>query len=606
MIDSKATLFAFWQQLDQPTHRYRLPKAGRMRFGQSGAPYPQDTTLIEGFLRLLWGAAPVSIATKHRNELAFYEQGILAGVDPKSPHYWGKMQDNDQLMVEVASLAVTLIITKDYFWATLAETDQQNIYRWLDQINHHEVPANNWRFFRVLVNAAFIKLGELADDTRLTEDFAMIESLYQGNGWYCDGVTTQRDYYIAWAFHFYGLVYAKLMGDVDPAHAALFKQRAARFAQDFRYWFDADSGAAVPFGRSLTYRFAEAAFWSALVYADVEALPWGQIKTLLFGNLNYWQQQTMTRSDGVLSLGYAYENQIMTEAYNASGSPYWAFKVFMLLAVPAEHPFWQAAAVPVTGRQAQFHSEQGRFLVTNHTGGNVQLYLADAGTQQVHSVDKYNKFVYSSRSGFSVQRSNTTYREGGFDNTLALALAGDDHYLTKEHDLAWSISDTAVYHHWQVLDWGTIDTWVIPLGQWHVRIHHIMATKALTAVDGGFSEGQYLDQAGHHKAQVTQDTLSTTIHGSQGTSSAVGLQGFDAAKVQYPEPSTSLLFQNSGYPKLTATVQLGDNWLVSAFYLGDEPTPVVPTVRLQAERYEVTLAEQVVTGDLTPAATKDA
>ena len=49
------------------------------------------------------------------------------------------------------------------------------------------------------------------------------------------------------------------------------------FAQDYLYYFD-EEGEALPYGRSQTYRFAQGAFFAALIFAEVEALPWGQIK----------------------------------------------------------------------------------------------------------------------------------------------------------------------------------------------------------------------------------------------------------------------------------------------------------------------------------------
>ena len=53
----------------------------------------------------------------------------------------------------------------------------------------------------------------------------------------------------------------------DPEHTALFKERAKTFSESFIYWFD-DEGKALPFGRSLTYRFAQAAFFSACAHAS--------------------------------------------------------------------------------------------------------------------------------------------------------------------------------------------------------------------------------------------------------------------------------------------------------------------------------------------------
>ncbi|RTK75359.1 DUF2264 domain-containing protein, partial [Enterococcus faecalis] len=96
-----------------------------------------------------------------------------------------------------------------------------------------------------------------------------------------------------------------------------------------------------------TYRFAQGAFFAALIFAEVEALPWGQIKTLLAKHLHCWMQQAIFTYDGRLSIGYHYENLVMAEGYNAPGSPYWAFKTFLLLAVDQDHPFWRAEPLAI-------------------------------------------------------------------------------------------------------------------------------------------------------------------------------------------------------------------------------------------------------------------
>jgi len=70
----------------------------------------------------------------------------------------------------------------------------------------------------------------------------------------------------------YGLICAKLAAQSDPERARRLCQRAAAFAPDFMHWFAADGA---PFGRSLTYRFAQGALWGALAFADVEVPPWG-------------------------------------------------------------------------------------------------------------------------------------------------------------------------------------------------------------------------------------------------------------------------------------------------------------------------------------------
>ena len=78
---------------------------------------------------------------------------------------------------------------------------------------------------------------------------------------------------------------------------------------------------ALPYGRSLIYRFAQGAFFSALIFAEVEAIPWGQIKTLLSNHMKQWMTHDIFTYDGRLSIGYHYENLVMAEGYNAPGLP---------------------------------------------------------------------------------------------------------------------------------------------------------------------------------------------------------------------------------------------------------------------------------------------
>lgn len=127
-------------------------------------------------------------------------------------------------------------------------------------LKRHEPYNNNWQFFRVMVDMALAAVDREYDPVLLQRTLDTLDSFYYGEGWYGDGQNAQFDYYIAFAMHFYGLIYGKAAGE----HKYL--ERARFFAKDFIYWFSGE-GDALPFGRSLTYRFAQAAFWSAYVYA---------------------------------------------------------------------------------------------------------------------------------------------------------------------------------------------------------------------------------------------------------------------------------------------------------------------------------------------------
>ena len=83
------------------------------------------------------------------------------------------------------------------------------------------------------------------------------------------------------------------------------------------HYFD-DEGRAIPYGRSVGYRFAMVSFWGALAYAGVELpepLTWGMVKGIVLRHLRWWQtQHAIWTSAGTLSLGYSYPNQYVSSS----------------------------------------------------------------------------------------------------------------------------------------------------------------------------------------------------------------------------------------------------------------------------------------------------
>jgi hypothetical protein len=75
-------------------------------------------------------------------------------------------------------------------------------------------------------------------------------------------------------------------------------------------------GRAIPFGRSVGYRFAMVSFWGALAYANVELpapLTWGMVKGIVMRHLRWWQtQHDMWSSSGTLTIGYSYPNMYVS------------------------------------------------------------------------------------------------------------------------------------------------------------------------------------------------------------------------------------------------------------------------------------------------------
>ena len=211
----------------------------------------------------------------------------------------------------------------------------------------------NWLWFRVFANLALRSVhSDLFNPSQMAKDLARLEEFqFEGHpatgnaaaseGWSNDGPPDvhQRDYYSSsFAIQVAQLIYSRvgpsefqrvwltappqLCAQSDPERASKFRQRAQGFMLDFVYYFD-DEGNAVPFGRSMIYRFAVIATVSAFALADLEPpapLKWGHMKGLVLRHLRTWSRnKQFLRSDGTLTIGYGYDNMNMTENYNAPG-----------------------------------------------------------------------------------------------------------------------------------------------------------------------------------------------------------------------------------------------------------------------------------------------
>src|SRR5699024_10370751 len=163
----------------------------------------------------------------------------------------------------------------------------------------------------------------------------------------------------------------------------------------------------IPFGRSMTYRFAQTAFWSALAFANVEALPWGVIKGIVLRHLRWWMRRPIFTHDGLLTIGYGYPNLIMTESYNAPGSPYWGMKSFLVLALGEEHPFWKQEEQPLPKLDTVKTLKHAQMIMCRDESSDHVYGLTSgqyAGFEPAHTAAKYSKFAYSNLFGFSVSR----------------------------------------------------------------------------------------------------------------------------------------------------------------------------------------------------------
>ena len=506
---------------------------------------------MEGFSRVLWGLVPLWAGGGNIDGFSeIYASGLTAGTDPSSDEYWGGFRKGDQKFVEIAAISYGLLLAPDKLWEPLSDTAKENLSAYLRLSNNYEVSDNNWRMFPVLVNLALKSLNQPYDQHLIDYGLERLDSFYLGNGWYKDGVTEQRDYYIPFALHFYSLIYAKVCANDDPERCALFKERAEEFAKEYIYWFDS-KGRALVYGRSLTYRFAQAAFWSACLYADVDVFSYGIVKGIIVRHFEEWFQNPITDNGGVLTIGYRYPNLHMSESYNSPGSPYWSLKAFILLALPDEHPFWQAEADPLPQlnknkflKEAQMIIQHDGDKVTALTPGRLHYNI------HVHVSEKYCKFAYSSEFGFSVPRSNKFFNHAAPDSTLSFEI--DGYIFTRRLSLKTNVEEDKILSLWSPFKGIMVETTLIPIEGGHIRRHKITSDYDCIARDAGFSvscvEGTDCTSYGDDNSVTVKNNFSfcTVESGTGGKPEVVSFH-----------PNTSLAYQKTATPLVVYDIKKG-------------------------------------------------
>lgn len=549
----------------------------RLDLGVTAAHYDQGAVWMEAFSRPLWGLVPFWAGGGRDSGFEeIYQRGLSAGTDENSPEYWGECGSFDQRFVEMAAISYGILFAPQIVWDPLSETEKENLSRYLNKINEHPLPVCNWILFAVLVNIAMKKAGRSYSQRMLEEYLEGLETFYLGEGWYQDGDSGQKDYYISFAIHFYCLVYAKVMEKEDAGRSALYKERAMTFARQFIYWFDED-GDAIPFGRSLTYRFSQVSFFGACLLAGIEPFPIDVMKGLIARHLRSWMERPIFDRDGILTIGYGYPNLIMAERYNAPGSPYWAMKTFAFLMLPDEHPFWQAKEAPLPALSPDCPMPQADMFVRhygNHTTAFVPGVYSPSGHGQTAA--KYGKFAYDSKFSISVAKSCFELHENAPDNMLAFVM--DGYVYVRRICMESKITDTGVFSKWSPAPGIIVETTVTPNEKGHVRRHRIISDRECTAFDCGFAirREEIPDDRGTSGACDTGFSFTE----DKGWAQAGNRDSFCRVEAAHGEghviladPNTNLLYPKTAIPAVKYQIVKGEQELVTivtADIKGDE------------------------------------
>lgn len=562
----------------------------RVSLGETATVYDRVTADLETFSRPLWGVVPLAAGGASFAHWNLIHNGLTHGTDPTDTQYWKAVGDTqaepDQREVEMAPMGLALALIPDLFFDPLPVEAREHLITWLDSINHHPLAPNNWQFFRVLVNLGFARVGAPVNQQAMNDSLALIESYWIGDGWYQDGKVANTDFYNPWALHFYGLIYATLYGDKDPERAARFRERARRFATDWEARFDA-AGRVIPFGRSLTYRFGAAAFWGALAFATEEALPWGQIRGLWAKHVRSWLGKPIWRPDGVLSIGWSYPDLLMSETYNGPGSPYWALKAFLPLALESSHPFWSTPEDESAGGASRQVAQVAAVAYVSRDDQQAQMLNGGRGVWFMRQgAAKYGKFAYSSAFGFSLDPDDPLFTLQRSGDSMLYLISEDGVIRGRSSVVESGVDGDVVWSRWQPFTDVTVTTVLYGQTPWHARLHRIVTGRALDTFEAGFAVGTDGNPADAVNTAVASDGARGEVARVQ-TAWGISIIGEPwpgrHAVVRALQPNTNLIHPRAIAPGLEGKLAVGSHSLACVVAAVEPPRdltisdlPIIP------------------------------
>ncbi|MFI6178338.1 DUF2264 domain-containing protein [Nonomuraea sp. NPDC051191] len=485
---------------------------------------------LEGYARTFLLAAFRVAGGGPEELLAPYARGLESG-----PGVWQPVEDRTQPMVEAASIALSLWLTRERLWDRLAPATRERVAAYLAEALRHEPVDNNWWLFPAMVGGFLSAAGRHAEeaDAAVERGLARIEPWYAGDGWYADGDNRSFDHYNGWAMHLYPALLAHLSGHGSPG------PRLRRFLESYALTFDQDGGM-LHQGRSLTYRFASATSLFAGALLDATPLSPGQTRRIASGVLRRFLDAGALSAEGLLTLGWHGPHEPSLQSYSGSASPYWASKAFLGLLLPADHPVWTSPEEPgPTGLAAL----PGPGLVVQNTGDVARLL--NHGSQHHPGDPLYDRYAYSTRTAPTVRVPDNHFGMVRPDGTVTGRGTITPRGAGSAGDLAWAASAG-----------DGVESLSVIRGAVEVRVHRV-------------APGSPVRQTGWALVADPADGPGARVRDGDGlVSELVAVCGYSRAYVA-DDPEGSAFGAPAAVPVLEGVA--ADGWAVSAAVLGGAP-----------------------------------
>lgn len=339
-----------------------------------------------------------SINSNYIRILEFYKRGIIDSFQPASKDYWG--YDN-HLLIENTAIIVGLMVSEEVLWDTYSDSEKATVLQYFETYLTSSTYDNNWIWFKIFHYLFLEKYSGQDFYSVIKELLCNLKKMMLDSGWYADGYPgtgANIDYYSAWAFQYYFLIFQKYSSVRYCSVLEEFKSALCKFSETYKYFFT--SGGTHPiYGRSQLYRFATLAPFGYLIedgYYSSRELEY--LKNSLVDEMNIFLQKGACSTSGYLTMGILSPSSNSIEHYSGSGSPYWAMKAFSMLLISDNNHFWAVPQGDMTPKDEVVTIEKNKQVLARSSSGRIFL-LDGFNSTKVYGL-KYNKFIYKNIKAF--------------------------------------------------------------------------------------------------------------------------------------------------------------------------------------------------------------
>jgi hypothetical protein len=172
-----------------------------------------------------------------------------------------------------------------------------------------------------------------------------------------------------------------------------------------------------------------------------------------------------------------------------------------------------------------------------------------------HYPEKYSKFVYSTKFGFSISHSNYSIGEAAPDNMLAFEI--DGYIFTRKICEDFKIENNEIYSKWSPIKGIMVETLLIPNENGHLRRHKVKCDYDCIAYDCGFSVAITENGADEENAKDREAYIGNSFSSCKVIST--GEHG--TGEIIESEPNTNLIYSKTRIPAIKYMLNKGETIL---------------------------------------------